>query len=260
MVMRAEEEPRREPIKDWLIRVFGNQQSERVGSEVGRLEAGSLVVREMNPGDNRETQPYVGFLLDKSNRMHFSHPPRNPSELRKEAERPGNHFLVATRVEANEKGKLVRRVVGGAKITDAAPNQHDHFIEGVVADSDKQGQGIGQKLLLQTIEYAFSTETHDRRPRTKLDLAIIMGVEPKDASIIEVVSPITGKTYHTRSRMEAIVIKLGFKMTQNLPEQVDVPGFSKRMPTRRYELILDNWKELIEKNPAFSDYIKSLRS
>ncbi len=253
-----EEPSRREPIKDWLVRVFGSPQPELL--ESGSLEAGTVVVMDMNLSNNKELQPFINFLLDKQNRVHFANPPRNLDELRKTAEDQSKHFLVAKRVETDENNKLVRRVVGGALIEDAGTNQHDHFISLVVADPVKQGQGLGQKLLLQTIEYGFSTESHDRRPRTKLDLAIIMGVEPADAKTIEVVGPVTGKVYHTKSRMEAITIKLGFKMTQNLPRQVNVPGFSEPLATRRYELLLDNWKELIEKNSAFSDYIKSLRS
>ncbi len=261
----AEREPERnrEPVRDFVSRVLGGFQPEtgiEETGETGKRQPGSISVREMNLRDNRETQPYINFLLDRRNRAHFANPPRNTYELKKMAEDQSKHFLVATRVETDEKGKPVRRVAGGALIEDAGTNQHDHFISLVVADPNKQGQGIGQRLWLQTIEYGFSTESHDRRPRTKLDLAIIMGVEPADAKTIEVVSPVTGKTYHTKSRMEAIAIKAGFKMTQNLPRQVNVPGFSEPLATRRYELILDNWKELIEKNSTFSDYIKSLRS
>lgn len=261
MAIRAEKEPERvrEPVRDFLSRVLGGIQPEEQG-ETREGVAGKINVREMNLRDNREMQPYINFLLDRQNRVHFANPPRNIDELKKMAKDPGSHFLVATRFETDEKGKPVIRVVGGALIEDAGTNQHDHFISLVVADPNKQGQGIGQKLLLQTVEYGFSTDSHDRRPRTKLDLAIIMGVEPSDAKTVEVVGPVTGKTYHTKSRMEAITIKLGFKMTQNLPRQVNVPGFSEPLATRRYELILDNWKELIGKNSTYSDYIKSLRS
>lgn len=136
-------------------------------------------IREMNLGDEREVRRYVDWLNFwgknvrgefVNNRSHFGNPPATVREAQKMFGLPGKHPLVAL----DEEG----RIIGGAVLEDAAPNQHDHFLSLVVLDPNLQRlpTHIGTSMLFEIVDYACMHRTSDGRWRRKLDLSIIIGV------------------------------------------------------------------------------------
>lgn len=177
--------------------------------EIKGRPLGSIRVREMNLLDDAEIQTYVNFLKDERHAAHFATPPRTVEELREEAKNPRNHFLVATILERESagegmlfpEGKIVEKIIGGAKVRDnASPNENDHWIELVVVDPERQGQGLGKRMFLETIEWAFNSRTFDHRTRLKLDIGVILDAD-------EIRGFPGGKVTLTRKERERLGIK-----------------------------------------------------
>lgn len=163
---------------------------------------GTVIVRGMDLADKHQIQTYINFLWDPRNRLHFAHPPEDVRELRELARNPRNHFLVATRVEKDNRGRSVERVVGGAQLTDNASPENDHWISLVVVDPKKQGQGVGKKLIRGIVEWSLGHKTFEKRDRDQLHLAINLGIEGWE-------------------RMEKLVKSSGFKFFQTIGKEVD---------------------------------------
>lgn len=179
---------------------------------------------------------YVSFLNDPKNRRHFSDPPTTSEELRELCQQRGLHPLIAL--------NIFGEVVGGATIRDAAPNQHDHFLELFVINPNLQLRGAGKELLDQVLDWAAQTKAVDKfgqltRVRYKLDASIIGEVEGWE-------------------KMQSILDKTGFYFISRLPEEVDIPKLTRegrmildekgqliteRKPTLRWEIKLDEWRK-----------------
>ncbi len=193
-------------------------KEQRHRARFGRLQ-------ELDVNNPVHLQAYFSFLTDPRNRGHFSSPPETAEELKAECEKPGNHPLVGL----NKLGE----VIGGAMIEDAARNQHDHFLTKVAIDPDLQGRGLGTEMVRNAIDYACTHETYDRRPRRKLDIAIIVGIPGWE-------------------KMRRLVQSFGlFERVSELKNQVDVEVRQKdgtyakvTKPTLRYEANLDQWRTI----------------
>lgn len=145
--------------------------------EQRELKLGEVRVRKMNAGNVNEVQAYADFLNDPRNMLHFSDQPRNVKELRERTRSPQNHFLIAKRTELNDKGRLVEKVVGGALLSDNKSPENDHWISLVAVDPDKQGQGIGTKLMKGIIDWSYDHPTYQGRKREQLHLGINVGID-----------------------------------------------------------------------------------
>lgn len=204
-----------------------HDQREQVRNDVVR-------VRKIDVNDREEIGTYFRFLTHETNRVHFAKPPERRRELQRLCSHKGMHALVAE--------NALGEIVGGMMIRDAEWPQHDHFIEKVVIDPDKQGKGIGTQMMILGIDWGFENITHDGRKRLKLDLSIIEGVEGWE-------------------RMRDIVEKLGFEFRSRLPLQVDVVvkeegGIEEirvPMPTIRWEVVQDMWQM---RRPRLEKYLK----
>lgn len=194
------------------------------GREIKGRPLGAVRVREMNLLDDAEVQTYVNFLKDERHAAHFATPSRTVEELREEAKNPRNHFLVATILERESageegmlfpEGKIVEKIIGGAKVRDnASPNENDHWIELVVVDPERQGQGLGKRMFLETIEWAFNSRTFDHRTRLKLDIGVILDAD-------EIRGFVGGKVTLTRKERE----RLGIKDREDKETvEIDVPS------------------------------------
>ncbi|MDP3697502.1 MAG: GNAT family N-acetyltransferase [Candidatus Taylorbacteria bacterium] len=191
--------------------------AERRRSTVARL-------REAHQVSDEAIAQYLDFLNDPRNRMHFVDPPTTVEGVRKYVSTPEHpvpeHLLLA--VNTGDE------VLGGAIIEDARPRQHDHFVTNFVVDPDRQHRGIGLETMRRVLDWSATTPTYDERHRRKIDLAII--------------------EVEGWRKMRDLVERLGFRRVSYLRDQVDVDGpdgiTTDSRPTRRYELMLDNWRAI----------------
>lgn len=261
---------------------------------------GSVHVREINLDNDVEMQTVIGFWNHEKNSNHFATPPRNIDELKKEASEPWSHFLVATALERQSageggmlfpEGKIVEKIVGAAEVSDnRKPNEHDHWIGLVVVDPDMQGQGLGKRVLLETMEWAFGHQTFDRRPRRKLDISIMLDADEirafpgakvtfagKDGRQKEIEVP-SGKVALENEDEEAVWAILSqfqqekresvrmaqladffdFRHKSIFFEEIDTPNKTESQPTARFELTLRRWRKKLERK-SFRKKINSLR-
>jgi RimJ/RimL family protein N-acetyltransferase len=233
---------------------------------------GAITVRKMDLRNPRETQSYVNFLMDERNRHHFADPPESVEDLRRRAkESPGTHFLTGTIVETDESGNKFERFVGGAAIEDNSdPKQHDHWIGLFVVDPERQGQGLGKKLLLQTIEWGFNNLTYHKRPRRKLDISVILDADElrrvvgeealnNEIKMREAIKKLKEEK-HPSVRMIQLADFFDFRPVSVLFDEFDAANKAEPQPTARFELTAKYWREKLHKDKKFREQIDALRA
>lgn len=177
-------------------------------------------VREMRPDNSRELKAYFKFLTDPQNLPHFAAVPKKLKKFRSALKKTGIHPLIAI--------NGLQEIVGAVTIRDADPDEHDHWLSWGVVATDLQERGIGKQMIIRAIDVAFSTHTHDRRERLKLDVGVNVGVPGW-------------------IRMVALLLSLDFQVRMWLPEEITVEmnGTPVILDTIRLELLRKNWKKKI---------------
>lgn len=284
MAIRAEGEPRRNVREEALTRVgqllgqitggdpttngeTSRKQEGRTSTEIEGIHVPDITVREMNLDVKGEVVPYLNYLHALQNRSHFVRPPKTPPDLREEvAKNPSYHYLVAIQKEKIIRGgKPInkKRVIGGGLIDDSAFGEGDSGLRLFAIDPNKQGRGLGERVYLEMLLWAFLTSTHDGRHRIEVDFSVVLNedamlrvLKEKDWKILEddkkfreAVNRLKDER-HVSTRMIKIGEKYGAKFLYGKPrEATEVPGFVVPQPTARYEVRLDPFKEAIRKNP-----------
>lgn len=250
-----------ERIRDGLSGLDG-----RANSEVKGIHVPDVTVREMNLDVKSEVLPYLNYLHALPNRGHFVRPSKTLHDLREEvAQHPGYHYLVAIQKEQvikDEKARMKKRVIGGALIDDSAFGEGDSGLRLFAIDPNKQGRGLGERVYLEALLWAFLTSTHDGRHRIEVDFSVVLNedamlrvLSAKDPRILEddkkfreAVNKLKAER-HVSTRMIRIGEKYGAKFLYGKPlEATEVPGFVRPQPTARYEVRLDPFKDAIRKN------------
>lgn len=296
--------PEGEPIRtngEGMLVVPANLDGKVANGEIKGRPLGVVRVREMDFGSESEMQTVINYWKDDRNRFHFATPPRTIEELQREASKPQNHFLVATVLDKESvgqggmlfpEGKIIERIVGAAQVQDNTEvNQNDHWIGLVVINPDRQGQGLGKRVLLETMEWAFGNQTFDRRPRLKLDISVMLDADEirgfsggekvkyigKDGKENEMIVPsgkealehedeeavwaILAKFQQERResvRMITLTDFFDFRHKSIFFEEIAVPNKTESQPTARFELTLRRWRKKLEKK-TFRKKINSLR-
>lgn len=252
----------------------------KVRSEAEGPNISDILVREMNLEVKTEAVPYLNYLHALPNVGHFVRPPKTLHDLRKEVAEdrkklvPTLHYLVAIQNEQIVEGGMVKkkkRVIGGGLIDDAAFGEGDSGLRLFVIDPNKQGKGLGERVYLETLLWAFLTPAHDGRHRIEVDFSVVLNedamlrvLREKDWKVLLVKEKFEGAINrlkaerHISTRMIMMGEKYGGKFLYGKPrEATEVPGFVVPQPTARYEVRLDPFKDAIRRN---QDLLKSLQA
>lgn len=293
MAIRAEREPRRTPGGEALAKVGqilgqitggdpipsgrNGKLDGKAGSEAEGVGAPDVLVREMNLEIKAEAVPYLNYLHALPNRSHFVRPPNTLHDLREEvAQHPSYHYLVAIQREQVIKDGKVRkkkRVIGGGLIDDSAFGEGDSGLRLFAIDPNKQGRGLGERVYLEVLLWAFLTSTHDGRHRIEVDFSVVLNEDAmlrvlgsKDPRILEddkkfreAINKLKTER-HVSTRMIRIGEKYGAKFLYGRTlEATEVPGFVSPQPTARYVVRLDPFKDAIRKNAGALKLVQSRR-
>lgn len=257
-----------------LGRLFGGFQERSLEVREGRTP-GSITVRRMDFKNPRETEPYVQFLNDMRNISHFVRPPKTVDQLKDMAKASkGMHFLVGTIIEqVEEEGQKrnVERTVGGGLVDDSAFGEADSGLRLFVVDPEMQGQGLGKRIWLERLLWAFLTPTHDGRHRIEVDFSVVLNEDAmlrvlgaKDPKILrspvkflEALNKLKAEK-HVSTRMLRLGEKYGGNFLYGKPEEAtEVPGFTRPQPTARYEVRLDSFKAAVRKDTQALEMIRN---
>lgn len=198
------------------------------------LKPGEVQVRRMRLGDSKEVQAYVDFLNAPENQLHFADLPETVDTIREMAKSKSAHFLVATRVE-EENGNLIRKMVGGALLSDEKVT-NDHWINLVVVDPRKKGEGIGHEILRGVIDWSFDHPTFNGRFREQLHIGINVGIDGWKV-------------------MEKVARECGFKWFQAIGKEV--PYWNVSEPGKEPYMIRD---KVFKDKKIKPEYVKKYKS
>lgn len=212
------------PVKRGLLTL--SRPSEDPNREA--LRAIVTRVEEVNP-DNYEAlsefaRIYLRLLKNRANRHHFTGIPKYPKELEAELKKRGVHGLAIF--------NGFDEIVGFATIADPDVDQNDSWLNKFVIVNNLQNKKqhgkprhAGRQSLDKVTEWAFTTPTHDGRPRESLHAAVVMKVP-------------------NSQRMDDLLTHFGFTFRMRQENQASVFLGGKRVlkPVERFALERRIWE------------------